>query len=202
LTPNSPLFHKERAKGGERRISPTAIQESFSEIAKDLSFIRQNGGFNPARPHSLRAAFRTMLIEMHSDDLVNFWMGHAIGTVSRAYLNMSTDKLRELYMGAEQFLKIEKTSREELSEREQGKVKFSVEVEQKIKNLETTIRTLTDQLSNVNTKVSSLEVMYNKLFELSPEELRKVLQEADRMATQKQIDEDIKQAKEEFKKAP
>ena len=57
-------------------------------------------------------------------------------------------------------------------------------------------------MSNVNTKVSSLEVMYNKLFELSPEELRKVLQEADRMATQKQIDEDIKQAKEEFKKAP
>jgi hypothetical protein len=50
--------------------------------------------------------------------LREFWMGQAIGTVSKAYLNMPTDELRNLYMSAEEFLKVEKTSREELEERE------------------------------------------------------------------------------------
>lgn len=114
LEPDSPLFLKERIRGGQDRITDHAIQQSFSEIAKDLDFIKQNGGFNPARPHSLRAAFNSRLMGKIDGELREFWMGHAIGAKNRAYLNLPTDDLRALYLSAEEFLKIEKSSKEEL----------------------------------------------------------------------------------------
>ena len=64
--------------------------------------------------HTLRAAFNTRLIGKIDQDLREFWMGHAIGAVARAYLNMPTEDMRQLYMAtAETYLKIEMTSREE-----------------------------------------------------------------------------------------
>jgi len=51
LKPDRPLFTKKRTRGGMECITTGAIQQSFSEIAKDLPFIKQKGGYNPARPH-------------------------------------------------------------------------------------------------------------------------------------------------------
>ena len=129
---DSPLFTKKRMRGGMIRITTAAIQYSFNEIAKGLSFIKQNGGYNPARPHSLRAGFNSQLIGKIDETLRDFWMGHTIGGVSRAYLNMPTDELRKLYMTAEEYLKIEKTSRDEMDEKS-SQVKLTPEVEEKIK---------------------------------------------------------------------
>jgi len=131
LTPKTPLFTKWQS---EERITPAAISQKFSEIAKDLPFIKKKDleGFNPVRPHSLRAAFKSQLINIISDELIEFWMGHALGSTKDAYLNMPTKKLRSLYMDAEKHLVIEKTSQDE-------GLKVSADVEQKIKNLESKI---------------------------------------------------------------
>ena len=48
---DSPLFIKERISGGEDRLTTSAIWQSFSEVAKNLSFIAQNGEYNPVRQH-------------------------------------------------------------------------------------------------------------------------------------------------------
>ena len=132
LTPNSPLFAKMRAKGGEERITTSIIQETFNSIAEKVSFIEKNGGYNAARPHSLRAAFNSRLTGKIDEILREFWMGHALNGVKSAYLNMPTDELRKLYMTAEEYLKIEKTSRDEMEEKS-SHVKLTPEVEEKIK---------------------------------------------------------------------
>lgn len=200
LTPESPLFVKERVRGeekkrirGEERINPSTIQQSFSEIAKGLDFIKQNGGgdYNPARPHSLRAAFNSQLIETIPEVLREFWMGHDIGVQADAYLNMPTENMRKLYATAEEFLKIERSSREELDETAKAKGVVTIEMEEKVKALEKKVVSL----AILEQKVTSLETLYNKLFEMRPEELRLLLQEIDRLLHDRQKEEDKKQYK-------
>ena len=147
LKPESPLFAKKRERGGEARISTGAIQQSFSEIAKNLSFIKQKkGSYSPARPHSLRSAFNSQLVNKIDGTLREFWMGHELGGVARAYLNMPTDELRKLYMVAEEYLKIEKTSRDELDEKS-GQAKLPPEVEEKIKLFGSDVDRFRDELA-------------------------------------------------------
>jgi len=82
-------------------------------------------------------------------------MGHTIGGVARAYLSMPTEGLRKLYMSAEEFLKIEKTSRDELDEQAQ-EVKLPPEVVEKIKILTSEIENLRDELANSKTITNDL----------------------------------------------
>lgn len=164
LKPDSPLFTKKRTRGGIVRLTTGAIQQSFSEIAKDLPFIKQNGGYNPARPHSLRAGFNSQLIGKIDEVLREFWMGHSIGGVARAYLNMPTDELRKLYMTAEEYLKIEKTSRDEMDEQTQV-VKLSPEVEEKIKLLTSDVDRLRDELAKSKVLVKDLYSFMNEQYD-------------------------------------
>ena len=84
VTRDSPLFTMWNSDS--RRISIGAIQKKFKEFAKGLSFLRDNGdGMNPARPHSLRSAFRSRLTGKMDGDLIEFFMGHEIGEAKRAY---------------------------------------------------------------------------------------------------------------------
>lgn len=180
LKPEDPLFTKQRTRGGEERITTVLIEQFFSEIADKVDFVKvRENRYNPARPHSLRATFNSRLINKIDKDLREFWMGHAIGGVAKAYLTMPTEDLRKLYMSAEEFLKIEKSSREELDETAKAKGVVSTVLEAEVKALEQ--------------KVTSLETLYNKLFEMKPEELRLLLQEIDRLLHQRQKEEDKKQ---------
>ena len=156
LTSESPLFTK---LGSAKRITTSAIQQRFSEIAKDLPFVKKKDllGFNPVRPHSLRAAFKSRLTNKISDDLIEFWMGHTLGGVKDAYLNMPTKDLRELYMDAEKHLALEKTSRDEISELEKKKFAISTEIEQKIKGLETTVSVLQQTIGEQKVTIDSLQ---------------------------------------------
>ena len=189
LKPDSPLFVKERKRGGDVRITPGAIQQSFSEIAKQLPFIKNNGGFNPARPHSLRAAFRSQLTNKVSDSLIEFWMGHAIGAVARAYLNMPTDEMRELYMDAEKFLAIEKTSREEIEENKRRKsAEISEDLKKRIKDLEATVRGLTATNVQLQKELEGLKRRwdhFSKYLDLKPEELEALSEMIRRFLEQK-----------------
>jgi hypothetical protein len=138
-------------------MTTSAIQQIFSQIAKELPFIKQNGdNYNPARPHSLRAGFNSRLIGKIDETLREFWMGHAIGGVAGAYLNMPTDELRKLYMTAEEYLKIEKTSRDELEEQKK-EIKLPPEVEEKIKLFSSDVDRLRDGLAESKAEISELK---------------------------------------------
>jgi|GEM_PF-1910372 len=182
LKPDSPLFIKERIRGGEERITAGAIEQSFSEISKDLDFIKQNGGFNPARPHSLRAAFNSQLIGKIDQELREFWMGHSIGVKNRAYLCLPTSELRTLYSSAEEFLKIEKSSKEELTGvNGNGKASKAIEelqaqftdiiakyekdkekLEQKIAHANTDQQIIKDELTSLKKCIEKLQESFEK----------------------------------------
>jgi len=180
LKPEDPLFVKERARGGEERITTVLIEQFFSEIADKVDFVTvKENHYNPARPHSLRAAFNSRLVNKIDKDLREFWMGHQVGGVARAYLTMPTEDLRKLYTSAEEFLKIERSSREELDETQKAKSVISDVLQAEVKALQQ--------------KVTSLETLYNKLFEMKPEELRLLLQEIDRLLHDRQKAEDKRQ---------
>jgi integrase len=180
LKADSPLFTKERVRGGEKRITSSAIQQSFSEIAKDLPFVKMKGGYNPARPHSLRAAFNSRLIGKIDETLREFWMGHTIGGVAKAYLTMPTEDLRKLYMSAEEFLKIEHSSREELDETAKSKDLATVMLEGKVKSLEQ--------------EVAMHREMFRKMTDMTWEEFGLWMQDKNRWEWQKQSDDDKKQS--------
>lgn len=133
LSPDSPLFTK---WGTNKRITIGAIESKFRELAETLGFINNhykngkgNGGaYNPARPHSLRSAFNSRLMGKTDGTLREFWMGHSIGKVARAYLAMPDEEMRELYMDAEKYLAIEKTSRNMLIEEKTADIETKQEI--------------------------------------------------------------------------
>lgn len=138
LRDNSPLFVKQGTD--DVRITVGLVQASFREIAKELSFIKKRGeGYNPARPHSLRTAFRSRLTGKMHGDLIEFFMGHKLPESKRTYMNIPSDELREMYAQFEHLLSIETTSQNVLAERE-GKVsKIDMVAKKRIEELETKI---------------------------------------------------------------
>ncbi|MCW4019885.1 MAG: tyrosine-type recombinase/integrase, partial [Candidatus Bathyarchaeota archaeon] len=101
LSDNDPLFTK---WGTEDRITDGSIANRFREIVKDLDFIEiKRGKMNPARPHSLRAAFKSRLTGKTDTDLIKFWMGNVLGPKSTAYLNLPDEEHVKLYMSIEKY---------------------------------------------------------------------------------------------------
>lgn len=188
LKSESPLFTKIRSRGGEMRITTTIIQQSFSEIAKKLDFIDlEEDAYNPARPHSLRAAFKSRLFTVN-DKLSEFWMGHNIGVVSRAYLTIPTEEMRKLYMSAEEFLKIERSSRDELNETAKSKDAATTILEGKVKELEQGIKAQEQ-------RIKMHEKIFKQMTEMSFEEFAKWMQDKNRWEWQKQREADKRQGK-------
>ena len=190
LLPEDPLFAKERDRGDGPRLTPEIIEQSFSEIAKKLPFIKQQkDAYNAARPHSFRAGFNSRLINKIDEDLRDFWMGHSVPAVAKAYMEMPDEEMRELYMTAEQYLKIEKTSREEQDEAAKGK-SFLSDV------LELDIKAYKAKVESLEQRVKLHEEIFKQMTEMSFEEFAKWMQEKNRWEWQLQIEEDKKQAEE------
>ena len=77
-------------------ISDRAVQAYFERLAK--GFVGEYKFNNPARPHSLRAAFRTLLADagMPTQE-IEFFMGHHLADQERVYMSRSRDGWRDLY---------------------------------------------------------------------------------------------------------
>jgi site-specific recombinase XerD len=155
LKPESPLFTKMRARSGEVRMNSIMVEKVFAEIADKVEFInRAENHYNPARPHSLRAAFNSRLMGKIDETLREFWMGHAIGGVAKAYLVMPTEEMRKLYLTAEEYLCIEKTSREE-NENKVKVVKLPPETQAEIKILKDEVEKQRSELTKLQTQLKS-----------------------------------------------
>lgn len=178
--PDDPLFVKERAKGGEERITPILIETQFGHYANKVDFVEvEKGHYNPARPHSLRAAFNSRLMNKIDKDLREFFMGHSVGGVSRAYLAIPTEELRKLYMGVEEFLKIEMTSQEEKDQTAKSKDMATMMLEGKVNELEQ--------------RVKMHEEIFKQMTAMSFEEFAKWMQDKNRWEWHQQREEDKRQ---------
>jgi len=76
--------------------SPRAIEYYFEGLAR--KFVGDYRGNNPMRPHSLRAAFHTLLSDHKVEPLfIEFWMGHKVPEQQRVYVSKSREGWRETY---------------------------------------------------------------------------------------------------------
>lgn len=150
----SPLF---TMWGSEKRISTTAIQQRFNQLSQHLSFIKKSdleNSYSPCRPHSLRSGFRSRLTGRVSDDVIQFWLGHTLNGTKSAYFNLPEEDLRELYMDAEKYLCIERTSRDELVEKQGKETHLSKMAEQKISGFQQTVLALQHHLGKQEKRIS------------------------------------------------
>lgn len=84
-------------------VSHRLIDLEFETLAN--KWIGDYKGQNPMRPHSLRAAFRTILGESGCPyDILEFWMGHQLPEQVRVYNSRTREGWRKLYRKYERFL--------------------------------------------------------------------------------------------------
>ena len=116
LTNDSPLF---TMLGSEERATPDAVNKMLRKYAYRLSFIYDEdmeNGYSPARPHSLRAAFRSRLTGKMDGDLIEMFMAHDIGQEKSTYINQPIDDLRQIYESYEHLISTYKTTRQNREE--------------------------------------------------------------------------------------
>jgi integrase len=78
------------------RVTRRAVDSYFRRIG--LKFGGKFSGRNPYSPHSLRAAFRTILSDHKVDPLyIEFWMGHKVPEQQIVYISKSREGWRETY---------------------------------------------------------------------------------------------------------
>jgi len=76
--------------------SHRTIDDKFQMLAKE--FVGKYNGRNPIRPHTLRAAFRTLLGDAGMDrDAVKFLMGQKLPEQDKVYLSRSRQGWRDYY---------------------------------------------------------------------------------------------------------
>lgn len=172
LTKESPLFTK---LGSAERVTTGGIQARFRIIAENCSFISEDDlkGFNPARPHSLRSAFRSRLTGKMDGDLIEYFMGHVLSGSKSPYIQIPIEELKELYANYEHLLSVEKTSKDEYSVATDKGKQFS-ELNVKIRSLEETITHLSTDLKAQR----KLSQHFFKMTGIDPEILQKAYEES------------------------
>lgn len=155
LKDEAPLFTKWRS---ESRIKEGAIETRLREIAKGLDFIEvRDQEFSPARPHSLRAAFRSRLTGKTDSDLIKFWMGDELGPKAGAYLNLPDEDHRKIYAGVEKYLSIETTSEQVKA----GEIKNRTAVDRatldRLNSLENDNRTLRNMVEEMADRAKEMD---------------------------------------------
>ena len=86
LKPQEPIY----------KISARAVQRYFQRAGR--KFVGEYEGNCPVRPHSLRAAFHTILSDHKVDPLyIEFWMGHQVPEQQRVYISKSREGWRKTY---------------------------------------------------------------------------------------------------------
>jgi site-specific recombinase XerD len=146
LQHDSPLFTK---IGSEKRLTYEGIYKRIDALANQMSFIKdwELEGWNPVRIHSLRSAFSSCLTGKMSDKLIEFLMGHSLGSSEKHYLQLPEEELRHLYADSERYLAIRSTSKaESLVTGSGAHIQKQIQAQnEKIINLTTTINTLQEQ---------------------------------------------------------
>jgi len=135
-------------------------------------------------PHALRKFFRTQMGSTIPVDIAEALMGHS-QYLTDVYRKYSVEQLAEAYKKGESSVTV---------------MGHSIPIDEMRKGLETHIERISGSLISENTllrqdietlkgKVASLEKLYDRLFELAPEDIQKIIEEGNRKAWDKQREE-------------
>jgi len=191
----TPLFLQER---GKKRLKTNNIQSMMKDLAVRAGFVTtgNNGNsFNPLGTHSLRESFGSLMINSGvPDTIVDFWLGHEIGDMAKAYKETQFKNLRKMYLEREHLLSIsaskgenEKT-RVEVKEVKDDLYRLHLEntkMKKEVKSLKTQIKNMYDFLHKnfdpLMEFVNSIDdELLKKIHEKREEQLLKHMAEADK----------------------
>jgi len=170
---DTPLFVDVRRvanDGGEfewRGITPNTVQLMMRGVAVKSGLVKEDMPYNPLSAHALRSSFSSLMWNTGvPESMVDFWLGHEVGTMAEAYKKLQFDLVRQQYLDHESHisitqaakrsdeeelrLKLAKQIREEEKEWLVGTEARIVEVESKLKDKDDEIdelKALTKQLS-------------------------------------------------------
>ena len=111
LSYNDPLFLKEGRKALRKEpIRPNLVQKLMRELAVKAGFVDENmngRAINPVSPHALRESFSSILVSNKvPTTIVDFFLGHELGELARAYQRVEVERLRQIYLEVEKHLSI------------------------------------------------------------------------------------------------
>ena len=163
LNDNDPLFLRDpvtKRKGIDTHLIEISLKES----------VKRSGLTGNINPHALRESFSKIMIA-HSvpKPVVEQWLAHSEGVLEEAYMTLTEDAMRELYVKNEGFVSLNgayiKTTVEELK--------------QKNDELSGTVKTLTDMIANQGQLIAKLNIEIDKVKEIvkGNAELEKVFRE-------------------------
>jgi len=153
FTDKTPLFLQEQ---GKSRLRTHNIQTMMKDLAVRAGFVtEENNGnsFNPLGTHSLRESFGSLMINSGvPDTIVDFWLGHDIGEMAKAYKTTQFESLKKMYLERESLISITpKTDVEEIKEKIRG------EIDEKNMQLQTLVNGLTTENMQLKQTVKALE---------------------------------------------
>jgi len=170
FTDDTPLFLKEKKKGGAQAVETYLVQNMLKEVAIKAGLVDENlngKDFNPLSPHALRESFGSIMLNSGvPDTIVDFWLGHEIGEMARAYKGVQFEKLKKIYSEREKLLSISvpKTSQDE-------KI---AKLEKAISNLTLEKEALKTQLNQLAERIRRFEEFTQRFLKATSEELEEI----------------------------
>lgn len=108
LNDNTPLFIK--SVGNNEPIETHLVQKVIHDIGIISGLVdKKNNGYDlsPLNPHALRESFSTIMANTGvQDSIVDFWLGHTLGELSKTYQGKSVETLKKTYLEHEQFISL------------------------------------------------------------------------------------------------
>jgi len=157
---SSPLFFKEGKKSLDfEPLTTKIVQDLLRSLAVRMGYLKskKDKGRNPISSHSFRESFSSILTNANVNDaIVDFLLGHEIGTMAEAYKKTEYEKVREIYAQIEPKLS--------LSNNGNGNHLALRQLEKENKELKETIQGL-------QARINALQQNLNKTIEDSDERL-------------------------------
>jgi len=171
FTNKTPLFLQER---GKKRLKTHNIQTMMKDLAVRAGFVTEgnNGNsFNPLGTHSLRESFGSLMINSGvPDTIVDFWLGHEIGDMSKAYKETQFKNLRQMYLEREHLLSISTSKGENEKTRAE------------VKEVKDALYQLHLENKKMKKEVESLKIQINRMYEFVHRNYDPVLEFVDKLS--------------------
>jgi len=189
LTYNDPLFLKEGRKALRMEsIKPNLVQKLMRELAVKAGFVNENmngRAINPISPHALRESFSSIMTSKGVPKTVtDFWLGHEIGEMARAYQEAQYEDVKRMYLEREPYISVTVGSNEitELKkhlEEQRSQLQRQKDELQAIVNgltrenleLKERLTELSKRFNELNGRMRRYEAFTKKFMEMSAEEL-------------------------------
>jgi len=152
FTNKTALLLQER---GKKRLKTHNIQTMMKDLAVRAGFVTvgNNGNsFNPLGTHSLRESFGSLMINSGvPDTIVDFWLGHEIGDMAKAYKETQFENLRQMYLEREHLLSVSASKGE--NEKTRAEVK---EVKDDLYQLHLENKQMKNEIKTLETQIGSM----------------------------------------------